>query len=328
MKAFVTGGSGYVGRNLLRHLRARGDEARALARSGATVATVLALGARAVEGDLDAVDAMRRGMAGCDVVFHAAALAAEWGPREDFQRCNVDGTAHALAAAREAGVPCFVHVGTEAALCDGTPLLDVDESRELPEHPLARYPRSKNAAERLVRAANAPGFRTVVVRPRLIWGNDDTSVLAALAAAVRAGRFMWIDGGDYPTSTCHVDNVCEALLLAAERGRGGEAYFATDGEPVQLRGFVTRMLASRGVDPGDKSVPRALALALAYVAEFAWEILGWVGIHSEPPVTRMAVHLFGEPVTVSDARARRELGYRGRVTREQGLASLVSSRGA
>jgi nucleoside-diphosphate-sugar epimerase len=322
MKAFVTGGSGFVGRNLIRHLRRRGDDVRALARSAAAIEVVTKLGATAVEGDLDAVEAMRQGMAGCDAVFHAAALAAEWGPREDFDHFNVDGTRHALAAARAAGVGCFVHVGTEAALCDGTPLVDVDESRPLPEHPLPRYPRSKNQAERLVVAADSPQLRTVVVRPRFIWGNDDTSVLAALAAAVKAGRFMWMDGGHYPTSTAHVDNVCEGLLLAASSGRGGEAYFLTDGAPVELRQFVTQMLATRGVDPGDKSVPKTLALAFAYVAEFVWEILGMAGIHSEPPVTRMAVHLFGEPVTVSDAKARRELGYVGKVTREQGLASL------
>lgn len=319
MTAFVTGGSGYVGRNLIRHLRARGFDVRALARSRAAAEGVTALGATAVDGDLDAVAAMRAGMAGCDTVFHAAALAAEWGPREAFRRCNVDGTRHALEAARAAGVNCFVHVGTEAALCDGSPLVDVDESRPLPDRPLPRYPQTKNEAERLVRAANAPGFRTVVVRPRLIWGNDDTSVLAALAAAVKAGRFMWMDGGRYPTSTAHVDNVCEALLLAAEKGRGGEAYFVTDGAPVELRDFVTKMLAARGVDPGSRSVPKWLVLPLARVSEWIWDTFG---VEGEPPATRMAVHLFGEPVTVNDAKARRDLGYVGKVTREQGLASL------
>lgn len=323
MKAFVTGGSGYVGRNLIQHLRRRGDEVRALARSAGATQTVTALGAAAVEGDLDGVEAMRHGMAGCDVVFHSAALAAEWGRREDFRRFNVDGMRNALQAAKDAGVPCFVHVGTEAAFCDGTPLLDLDESRPLPERPLPRYPQTKNQAERLVVAANSAQMRTVVVRPRLIWGNDDTSVLAALAAAVQAGRFMWMDGGRYPTSTTHVDNVCEGMLLAAEKGRGGEAYFLTDGASVELRTFVTQMLATRGVDPGDKSVPKWLALGLAVVTEAAWEILELMGIEAgEPPATRMAVHLFGEPVTVNDAKARRELGYVGRVTREQGLASL------
>ena len=319
MRAFVTGGSGFVGRNLIRHLKRRGDEVRALARSKEAIDAVTALGATAVQGDLDSAEAMRQGMAGCDVVFHVAALAAEWGPREAFQRANVDGTAHVLAAAAAAGVKKFVHVGTEAALCDGTPLLDVDESRPLPDRPLPRYPQSKNEAERRVRAANRDGFETVVVRPRFIWGNDDTSVLAALVAAVRAGRFMWMDGGRYPTSTTHVDNVCEGLLLAAEKGRGGEAYFVTDGAPVELRGFVTQLLATQGVDPGSKSLPKGLVLLIARAGEWLWETFG---LRGNPPATRMAVRLFGEPVTVNDAKARRELGYTGKVTREQGLASL------
>jgi nucleoside-diphosphate-sugar epimerase len=319
MKAFVTGGSGYVGRNLIRALRARGDTVHALARTPGSAGIVEGLGAAAIMGDLDDGPALQAGMAGCDAVFHSAAEVSEWGPRERYRRVNVEGTRNVLQAARAAGVGCFVHVGTEAALCDGTPLLDVDESRPLPDRPLPRYPQTKNEAERLVRAANAPGFRTVVVRPRFIWGNDDTSVLAALAAAVQAGRFMWMDGGRYPTSTTHVDNVCEGLLLAAEKGRGGEAYFVTDGAPVELRAFVTQMLATRGIDPGGRSVPKWLALALARVAEWAWETFGLEG---EPPVTRMAVHLFGEPVTVKDARARRELGYVGKVSRERGLAGL------
>ena len=321
MKAFVTGGSGYVGRNLIRHLRRRRDEVRALARSQQAIQAVTALGATAIQGDLDSLDVMGKAMAGCDVIFHVAALAAEWGPREAFQRFNVEGTANVLKAAQAAGVKKFVHVGTEAALCDGTRLLDVDESRPLPANPLPRYPQSKAAAEKLVRAANGPLFQTVVVRPRFIWGNDDTSVLAALVAAVKAGRFMWMDGGRYPTSTTHVDNVCEGLLLAAEKGRGGEAYFVTDGAPVELRDFVTQLLATRGVDPGGKSLPKGVVLVLARVSEWVWDTFGLKG---EPPVTRMAVHLFGEPVTVNDAKARRELGYRGLITREQGLAGIKS----
>ena len=320
MKAFVTGGSGFVGRNLIRHLRARDDQVSALVRSSGSARIVTELGAAPALGDLDDVAALQRGMAGCDTVFHAAAEVSEWAPREQFQRVNVTGTANALAAARAAGVRTFVHVGTEAALCDGTPLVDVDETRPLPAKPLPRYPQTKNAAERLVVAANAPELRTVVVRPRFIWGNDDTSVLALLAGAVRAGRFMWVDGGRYPTSTTHVDNVCEGLLLAAEKGRGGEAYFVTDGPPVELREFVTQLLATRGVVPASRSVPHAVALAFAAVAEWIWDTLR---LRSPPPAQRVAVRLFGEPVTVNDAKARRELGYRGAVSRETGLARLA-----
>lgn len=318
-KVFVTGGSGYVGRNLIRQLRQRGDEVRALARTDESVKAVTSMGATAVQGDLDSVEAMRKGMAGCDCVFHIAATVTEWGPRALFHKVNVDGTTHVLAAAKSAGVRRFVHVSTEAVLCDGTPLLEVDETRPLPANPLPRYPETKGAAERLVQAANSKQMETVIVRPRFIWGNDDTSVLAALAAAVKAGRFMWMNGGRYPTSTTHVDNVCEGLLLAAEKGRGGEIYFVTDGAPVELRQFVTQLLATQGVDPGNKTMPKGVVLALAHVSEWVWDTFGLKGT---PPVTRMAVHLFGEPVTINDAKARRELGYVGMTTREQGLAGL------
>ncbi len=316
---FVTGGSGYVGRNLIRQLRQRGDEVRALTRSAESSKTVEALGATPVQGDLDDVEAMRKGMAGCDAVFHAAATVNEWGPRELFRKVNVDGTAHVLAAAKLAGVPKFVHVSTEAVLCDGTPLLDLDETRPLPAKPLPRYPETKGAAEKLVQAANSTQMQTVIVRPRFIWGNDDTSVLVALLHAVKSGRFMWMNGGHYLTSTTHVDNVCEGLLLAAEKGRGGEIYFVTDGAPVELRQFVTQLLATQGVDPGGKSMPKGVVQALARVAEWVWDTFGLKGA---PPVTRMAAHLFGEPVTINDAKARRELGYVGKTARERGLAGL------
>jgi nucleoside-diphosphate-sugar epimerase len=317
--AFVTGGSGFVGRNLIRHLVARGDRVRALARSDNAAQLVGALGAEPVRGDLDDVAVLTEGMRGCAALFHSAALVAEWGPKAEFERVNVDGTRHVIEAARAAGVPVLVHVSTEAVLADGTPIRDADETRPLPERPLPRYPASKAAAERLVAAASDSALRTVIVRPRLIWGNDDSSVLSQLEHAVNAGRYMWIDGGRYPTSTCHVDNLCEALLLAAEKGRGGEAYFVTDGAPVELRSFFTAMLRTRGVDAGERCVPRGVALALAAVSEKLWDLLG---LRTPPPATRMAVRLIGEPVTVNDTKARRELGYLGRVSRDQGLATL------
>jgi len=176
-----------------------------------------------------------------------------------------------------------------------------------------------------VRAANAPGFATVVCRPRLIWGGDDTSVLPKLIEAVRQGQWAWVDGGRYLTSTCHVDNVVEGLLLAAERGQPGAAYFLTDGEPIEFRTFMEAQFAAQGVQAGDKSVPRALAKLLATACEFAWE---WLPLKGAPPLTRMAMALGTQEVTVSDALARRELGYVGRTTREAGFAAMKKARPA
>lgn len=317
--AFVTGGSGFVGRNLIRQLKARGNSVRALARSDAAAEAVRALGADPVKGDLQDFRALREGTAGCEVVYHAAAEVNEWGPRERYHEVNVVGTQNLLTAARAAGVKKFVHVSTEAVLCDGSSLMSLREDRPLPAKPYPRYPESKGQAEKAVLAANSPQMQTIVVRPRLIWGAGDTSLIPKLAQAVKDGRFMWVDGGHFLTSTTHVDNVCEGLMLAADKGRGGEVYFVSDGTPAEFRHFLTQLLATQGVDPGSKSVPHFVALFFAVVSEWLWDTFKLRGV---PPASRLMVRLGGEEVTVNDGKARRELGYEAKTTREAGLAAM------
>lgn len=319
MRAFVTGGSGYVGRNLIRQLLERGDTVCALVRSEQNAKLVRALGASPVLGDLGSGDILAQGLSGCDVVFHAAAQVAEWGDRRLFHKVNVEGTRDLLAAVRAAGTPKFVHVSTEAVLADGGPLHNADESWPRPAKPLPRYPATKAESEQLVLAASNSALQTVAVRPRLIWGNDDTSLLPGFMDAVHKGRFAWINGGRFMTSTTHVDNVCEGLLLAAEKGRGGEVYFVTDGPPVEFREFLTAMLATQGVDPGNKKLAYPLARAIALAGEWVWNTFS---LRGAPPLSRLALWLLSQEVTINDAKARSELGYVGKVQREAGLASI------
>jgi nucleoside-diphosphate-sugar epimerase len=310
-RTFVTGGSGFVGRALLVELHRRGVPAVALARSDAAAAVVTAAGATAIRGDLDDVAAMTDGMRGCDVVVHSAAYVRDHGPRDAYFRANVHGTDHVLTAARAAGVRRLVHVSTEAVLADGRPIVRADEDRPLPARPVGLYPLTKQLAEKAVLGAGGD-LEVVVVRPRFIWGKGDTTLLPVLTRAVRAGRFRWVGGGRYLTSTCHVDNVVEGICCAAERGPPGGVYFLTDGEPVEFRTFVGDMLRAAGAQPGDKAVPRWVVAALARATWFM----------NEPPVTRTALALACHEVTVVDARARREIGYQGARTIAEGLAEL------
>jgi nucleoside-diphosphate-sugar epimerase len=313
-RAFVTGGSGFVGGRLIPALCAQGVEVAALARSDASAKKVEALGATAVRGDLDDASALETGMKGCDVVFHAAAHTDQFDPVEVHMRITARGTENALAAARKAGVKRFVHVGTEAVLADGKPIVRADETRPIPEQAMGAYPLTKGLAEKAVLAANRDGLETVVVRPRFIWGKGDPTLLAELMKAVENGSFGWIGGGRYLTSTAHVDNVADALLLAAERGTPGEIYFVTDGEPVEFRDFITRLLATQGVDAGDRNVPRWVARTLV-------SLTSWM---KRPPLTKTAFALMAHEVTVDDTKARRELGYAPRVTIDRGLAEMQS----
>ena len=255
--AFVTGGSGFVGGALIERLRAESWDVRALARSDAAADKVRERGAQAVAGDLDDVAALSAGAEGCEVCFHAAAKVEDWGDPADFERLNVRGTENVIAACRRAGVRRLVHVGTEAALMAGRPLVRVDERAPLRPDSPALYSSSKAKAELRVRAANGHDLETVVVRPRFVWGSGDTTLLPALVELVRSGRFRWVGGGGQLSDTTHIDNTVEGLWLGATRAPAGGVYFVTDGEPVVFREFVTAMLETQGVSVPDKSVPAA-----------------------------------------------------------------------
>ena len=139
---------------------------------------------------------------------------------------------------------------------DGRELDGIDETMPIPQRGhLSDYAASKAEAERLVIAANSPNLETVAVRPRLIWGPGDGTWLPGLKDKVDSGVFLWIDHGKYLGSTCHVDNVVEGMVLAAERGQPESSYFITAGPPRTFRELVTAYLATAGVTPGDASVP-------------------------------------------------------------------------
>jgi len=322
-KVFVTGGSGFVGRELLAALKAKGCQIVALARSESATAEVIKSGASPVKGDLSDVSILQEGMGGCSAVFHAAAMVSDWGQRKEFEEVTVRGTKHVLAAAKAAGVSRFVHIGTEAVLAGGKPILNADENAPYPAHPVGLYPWSKALAERAVIAANAPGFATMSIRPRLVWGRGDTSLLPKLNEVMSKGQWIWFGGGHHLTSTCHVRNLAEGALLAAERGTGGQIYHLTDGRPVDFRDFLTEMSVTQGVTPPDRTAPMWFARAIAMAGEAVWSVLH---LRGRPPITRMAVNLFFSEVTINDRKAREELGYHSHVSVQQGLAELRPAR--
>jgi nucleoside-diphosphate-sugar epimerase len=317
--AFVTGGSGFIGGRLIERLRSDGHTVNALARSDAAADRIQARGGEPVRGDLADAEAMRSGAEGCEWAFHAAATLGDWGKREEFERGNVQGTRNVLEACARAGVRRFVHVGTEAALLAGQPLVNVDESAPLRPDSPALYSSTKARAEQLVRDANRDGLETVVVRPRFVWGRGDTTLLPTMAEMVRSGRFAWIGGGRHETSTTHVDNVVEGLMLGAARGAAGEVYFVTDGEPVVFREFVSELLSTQSVDPPTRNIPASLAHALAVGGERAWHALPLPG---RPPLTRFAYWVSAQECTIKIDKARKQLGYELVRSREEGLAEL------
>jgi nucleoside-diphosphate-sugar epimerase len=319
---FVTGGSGFLGRKLIPALVSSGYQVSAMARSDASATLVGQLGARAIRCDLADLAALPTAMRGCELVVHAAGRIREGGGHAAYGRDNIVGTSNMLTAARSAGVRRFVYVGAAGCIVGGKPIRDADETWPLQELSYSPYFRSKTIADRAVRAASSDGFATCVVRPGLIWGGGDDAFTASIAEATRAGKMMFIDGGRYSIVTSHVDNTVRGILLALEKGAGGEAYFIFDDGAVRTRDFFGRLLLTQGLETPDRSIPFGVAWTMASLMEAMWKVLRR---SDPPPVNRELVKLTGGPFVVSDRKARRELGYRPVISRDAAIDAMAEA---
>jgi nucleoside-diphosphate-sugar epimerase len=324
MKVLVTGGSGFVGSEVIPHLVAEGHEVVALARSGASQEKVRALGAQPVSGELTDRAALEQAARECDAVVHMAAAFDMWGDDAWFYQTNVQGTENLLAAAQAAGVSRFVYMSAASVIAGGVPASMVDERYTPPRSPDDAYSSSKLAAETRVLRANRPGFATMALRPPLIWGSGHYMIEEVRRAAARGG-WMWIGGGAHRLSTVHVRNLCQAVSAALARGQGGEVYFVTDGEAWPVRRFITAWMAQHGIRLPGRSIPRPMAMRMAGGMARIWRALR---LRSAPPITPSMVYMLGVELSVSDRKAREQLGYAPVISIEDGLAGRAGGAAA
>lgn len=317
MRILVTGGTGLLGSRLIPKLVADGHRIFAFARSASSHVKLTGMGGTPVDADLESTRPLA--LPTIDAVVHAALFRFS-GPRAPFFRTNVDGTKALLKAAEAAGAKTFVYISAAGVVMDnrGVPTRNADEDAPTFPNHFSAYLASKAQAEALILAASRPGFRTVALRPPALWGPGDP-FSRALPEAIRSGQFAFIDRGDYPFATCHVDNLVEAIECALERDAGGRAFFVADQDKQSFRAFVASLADVQGLSIDKlRSMPYRLASAVGRAMDAIWAVTQKEG---DPPVSRSLIRMIGREFTVNDTAARRELGYVGRTSRADGLKS-------
>ncbi|MEU8196407.1 NAD-dependent epimerase/dehydratase family protein [Microbispora amethystogenes] len=325
MRVLVTGGGGFLGEAVCRRLAARGDTVHALQRHRSPA--LAALGVTQHLADVRDRAAVTAAVAGCEAVVHCAAKAGVHGRDRDYEEINVSGTRNVLDACARHGAR-LVHTSSPSVVHDGRDLEGVDESVPYARRFPAAYPRTKAEAERLVLAEAATGRVTAVaLRPHLIWGPGDPHFLPRLVAG---RRLLWLLGEtDKTIDTTYVDNAADAHLLALDRLRpgsplAGRAYFVTQGEPCGFGEWLGLLLRAAGLPPVTRRAPVGPALRAARLLERVRRL----------PLTRRLPPLLFLVEQASTAHwfdisaARRDLGYRPRVSMAEGLARLTAHQSA
>lgn len=317
MKCFVTGGSGFIGQYLISMLIDQGYEVGALARSEQSAAAIAERGATVIIGDMRNADTIH--LKEYPIVFHVASTTDNYGDYQDKYDINVNGTIRLIKAAKEAGVKRMIYIGTAAIVLGRQAVNDVDETYLPRSEPKGIYRKTKAIAEKYVLNANSSEFETIVVRPPVVWGKGDKTILEPLSEAVKQNKLAWISKGDYLISVVHVKNLCRGIILAGSQGKPGEIYYFTDGEPVQFRSFFTRMLQTQDLSPSNNNISRAKALAFGYIVPFIWKMLRKEG---RPPFDAEVVYMLGTQFTLSDSKARKELKYENIISMDEGLEEM------
>lgn len=332
MKALVTGGGGFIGKALSTALRARGDDVNTLARGDYPELT--ALGCTVFRGDLGDAAAVLRAAQGCDVVFHVGAKAGVWGKRDDYERTNVLGTDHVIAACLDADVPKLVFTSSPSVAHAGGDLEGVDASLPYPPEGAytADYPRTKAIAEKRVRAANGRALRTrggqrlatVALRPHLVWGPGDPHLVPRIVARAKAGKLRIVGDGLAKVDSTYIDNAVDAHLAAAaaltvDGPLGGNAYFVSNGEPLPVGELINRIAVAGGAPPVTRHIPYRVAYAVGAIGEWVYRALAR---QDEPLLTRFVAEQLATAHWFDLTPCVRDFGWTPRVSIDDGMERL------
>src|SRR3954451_7789373 len=321
VKVFVTGGTGFIGGEVVRQLRDRGDDVVALVRSREKGSELESLGVQLAEGDLSSNDVIRSACEDCDAVIHGAAVYKVGIPkseREPMHDANVRGTERVLAAAWQAGVDRIVYISTINVF--GNTRNDVvDESYERePGDWLSVYDETKWLAHQAAEERIAKGAPIVIVQPGGVYGPGDHSEVGNVIEQTRSGKLKALPFAGMGLNLVHVEDAAAGVLLALDRGTIGESY-VLGGEIATMRDLVEAVAKVADRKPPTRELPSGFIKLVAPAGPLVGKAMGF------PPNFKELISASdGVTYWARDDKARRELGYSPRDL-ETGLRETLAA---
>ena len=331
-RVLVTGGSGFVGANLVTELLDRGHHVRSFDRAPSPLAAYPLL--EVITGDICDTETVAKAVDGIDTIIHTAAIIDLMGGAsvtEEYRQCsfavNVDGTKNLVHAAQAAGVKRFVYTASNSVVMGGKRISGGDETLPYTERFNDLYTETKVVAERFVLAQNGvDGLLTCSIRPSGIWGRGDQTMFRKVFENVLAGHVKVLVGNkNVKLDNSYVHNLIHGFILAAEHlvpggTAPGQAYFINDGEPINMFEFSQPVVEACG-QPWPKFW---VSGRLVKVVMMVWQWFHFRFGLPKPLLEPLGVERLYLDNYFSIAKAQRDLGYHPLFTTEQAMADCVS----
>jgi nucleoside-diphosphate-sugar epimerase len=322
MNVLVTGGGGFMGMALIKRLIKEGHRVTSFSRGEYPLHW--ALGINTVQADIRNMEALEKACKKRDVVFHLAAKVGIWGDYDDYYSTNVTGTQNVINACKKQGVKRIVFTSSSSVVFDGADLDGIDETHPYPEKHGSHYTATKAKAEQLIIEANSDTLKTISLRPHLVWGPYDAHLIPGILKRASSGRLRRIGDREHFIDTTYIDNMIDAILLAAEaletkKEASGRNFFITNGEPARVWDFINSIIQIAGHKPIQKKIPEKAALFAAGVAEWFHRIFK---AKSEPFITQFAIKELCTNHWFDISSAKEILGYNPRVSYAEGFKHL------
>jgi len=323
VKVFLTGGTGFIGGEVVRQLRERGGEVVCLVRNPAKATALNDAGCQLVSGDLSDESAIRSGMQGCDAVIHAAAVYEVGIPakqRPAMREANVGGTERVLGAALELNIPRVVYVST-VGVFGNTHGEVVDESYEHPAKKFtSAYEETKWEAHQVAKRLIGEGLPCVIVQPGGVYGPGDTSSIAHLLDQFLSGKMPLMPFPEMGLCLTHVEDIAAGILLALDRSAPGETYVLS-GPATRIREAIGVVADVTGRKPPRGAIPTPLMKAMVPIGPLVGKVMG------QPPNLRELISSAdGVTFWATYEKAQRDLGYEPRGL-EEGLRAMLEAEG-
>lgn len=323
MKAVVTGATGFLGKRLTVRLLEENREVVALGRNPSIGKELNDKGARFVVCELLDGQALIEAVQGADIVFHCAALSAPWGKYEDFFNTNVIGTQKVIEACHLNKVKRLVHVSSPSIYFNSNSSLNVKEDATLPTRFASYYSETKYLAELEIEKAHNEGLSTVVLRPRGLFGPGDTSIIPRLIEINKKIGVPFVNKGRALVDVTYIDNVVDALLLAADLNKplSGKKYNITNHEVLEYSTLIELLFEALKMPYKAIVMPLSVMKIITSTMQFVSNYI----THREPRLTQYTLGLISHSQTLCTKAAINDLGYKPRISIREGLSIYARS---